>query len=225
VCGLFQSEIMKKKTIIIIAAAVVCALIILLCCLGGSGIKRLAVQGADITVQKVSAYSGAYFEDGSDEQVENIMCITVKNNGTEDYQLVDLTVTDKAGNAYTFRITTLLKGETMTVLESGRAAYVKGLKAESITTENVAVFEAAPTICDDVLTMMASGNSVTVCNDSDKDLNNIYVYYKSFDGDVAVGGITYRFSVSELPAGESATVETSHFDAETSRFVFVTYAE
>ena len=46
-----------------------------------------------------------------------------------------------------------------------------------------------------------------MANVSDRDLKNIVVYCRSLFGDEHVGGVTYAYTIDELPAGETAAVE------------------
>jgi len=220
---------MDKKKIIIaaVAAVIVIAAVIVLLCLGGNdNVAELSDALCDqtgIEIVGIDSYSGAYFEDGSDEAVENVMQLTVRNTGNTDYQLMNIYLTDKSGCEYCFTATTLLCGETMIILEKNRAAFDEDIDFADVRVEDCAIFEEAPSVHSDVFSFMVMDSSVTVENISDTDCNNISVFYKNYSDGVAVGGITYMLTIPSLAAGESAQIGTSHYVDGTSKLVFVVY--
>lgn len=222
---------MKKKTKIIIAiAAVLCVILALVLIFGGKSASNSPEKqleaidcGDGIELKSISSYSGPYFEDGSDESVSGIMQATVSNNSGIDIEFAYLRVSDDEGNEYTFKISCLLQGETMTVLEENRAEYNSDMSIASAASESVAAFDPAPNMHSDIFTLMINGKSVTVINDDDAAHSNICVCYKNYDGEIASGGISYRISIPYLEAGESAEISTAHFDESTSDFIFITY--
>lgn len=222
---------MKKTSKIIIAVvAALCVIMALILIFGDKSTKDIPKtqseelsNGEDIELKELSAYSGPYFEDGSDEEVSAVMQAIVTNNSTSDIQFAYLRVTDKAGNEYVFKITCLLRGETMAVLEENRAEYKSADSIESVKVENVVPFDSVPSMHSDIFTLMINGNSVYVINDDTVGHNNICVCYKNYDGETAIGGITYRISIPHLEAGETAEVNTAHLKDTMSKFLFITY--
>ena len=222
---------MKNSSKIIIAvAAVLCVALALMLIFGNNSTKDIPKTqyedlnaGADIELKELSSYSGPYYEDGSDEKVSGVMQATVTNNSDCDIQFAYLRVADKAGNEYAFKITCLMRGETAAVLEENRASYKSAKSIESVTVDNIALFDSKPGMHNDIFALLANGDSVTVINDDDIGHSNICVCYKNYDGDTAIGGITYRISVPHLESGESAEVSTAHYNEGVSKFLFVTY--
>lgn len=217
---------MKKKLLIIIAA------VLLLVLVGCGKEPAEPVESADLAafeaetglrIDGIASYSGPYFEDGSDEPVENVAQLTLTNTGDKDYQLVYLHLTDSEGNEYSFKLTSLMHGGSMIALEENRAAYAEGAVIASVTAENEVYFAEGTGMHPEAAALLVDGNSVTVWNQSGAELTNFRAYYKNYDGDVARGGITYTLSVPQLPAGEKATVSTGHYSEDTSRFIFVTF--
>ncbi len=221
---------MKKKTKIIITAAVAAVCVILAFVLirmsnNDSSDKQFeAIDCGDgIELKSISSYDGPFLEDGSDESVSGVMQATVSNNGENDIEFAYLRVTDKEGNVYSFKITCLLRGETMTVLEENRTEYKSDMGFETAKLENVAEFVSVPDLHSDIFALLINGNTVTVINDDVVAHSNICICYKNYNGEIISGGITYRISIPYLEAGESAEVSTAHFDDSTSRCIFITY--
>lgn len=221
---------MKKKTKIIITVIAVSCIIAggIAYFIGSSSeIPTMTSEDMDfandVVINEISSYSGPYFEDGSNEKVSKVMQITVTNTGVHDYQLAFIRIKDADGKEYTFKITSLMHGEKMVVLEENRASYNSMIKLESISAENVAVFGDDLSIHSDKFLFMSNDDVLTIGNDTDTALNNICVYYKNYSNEIAQGGITYRISIPVLAAGESAEISTGHFDSDSSRIIFVTY--
>lgn len=171
----------------------------------------------------VSAYSGMYIEDGSDDSVDNIMAIHLRNDGDENIQLAAVTLTSASGSTYSFTLTTLLPGESMIVLEANRAAYDPSFTIAQAGVDNVAVFEQTPSMHEDMLSITATDQSLTVRNISDEEFLGGRVFYKSLYDETFLGGITYMVSIPAIPAGEEMTLYAGHYFENASRLMFVTY--
>ena len=65
------------------------------------------------------------------------------------------------------------------------------------------------------------GAKVTI----DRTTGKIYVYYKITNGDMYLGGITYRVGTNGLKAGESTTCYAGHFSTDYSKLMFATYVQ
>ena len=86
-------------------------------------------------------------------------------------------------------------------------------------------FEEEPSLCEDVFSLDTAANSISLQNISDTDVTGpISVYYKNWDGENLVGGITYRVTLHNgLPAGECDNSYASHYLPEGSRLMFIDY--
>ena len=217
--GFFKRFSMKKFSLILILAL----LLSLTACNKAPAPLPGFGEECGLEIQSLDAYTGAYFEDGSGDAVENVMRLTVKNAGLTDYQLVQIILHDENGNSYSFKVTSLLHGETMVVLEENRAQYSSKLKFSSAELQNAVYFDGAPDMHVDAVAASAEDGAILLCNLTDEDLVNVYVYYKNYDGDVAQGGITYRVSAPILSPGETVEVPATHVSIDASRLIFVTY--
>ena len=178
-----------------------------------------------IEIESIEAYSGPYVEDGSDEEAQNVMQLKVKNVGGSDIQLAYIKLADKAGNDYSFKITTLLNGESMVIFEENRAEYSEDINIVSAELQDAVYFDPVPDMHADKVAVSVEDGAALVCNVSDAELHDLYVYYKNYDGETAFGGITYRISVPMLAPGEFIEVPAAHLSASVSKLIFVTYGE
>lgn len=176
-----------------------------------------------ITLVSIEAYSGAFVEDGSDEQVSDIMSVTVRNDGDQPIQYATLVVTVDSVD-YNFELSTLPVGAEAKLLEMNKSA-MPTLGEVTATVTACAFFTNEPTMCEELFEVDAQDGAITVTNISDKDFGSIYVYYKSCSDDLFLGGITYRVNVPELKSGDSYSCYAGHFSANGSRLMFINYAQ
>lgn len=201
---------------------------------GNSGSKKNDAQNTaiDNTVDygwglhllDVAPYSGPYVEDGSDETVENIVSIIVKNEGTEDVQLATLTLKSADGTEYSFTLTALPAGKQVTLLETNRAPYQEELEVLGVVVSDVAGFNEPISLHEELLRIDASNRTLTVKNISGESFPGGRVFYKNISVDGYLGGITYTVTIPAMAVGEETSLYTGHYIPGNSELLFVTYA-
>ncbi len=179
--------------------------------------------GDGILVEEVLSYSGIFLEDRTDEVVENVLAIRVKNTGDKYVQTMDIVLSDGETQAR-FSLSTLFPGETIIVPEQGRMAFDGAPEFTAATAEAVALFDTDPGMCEDRLQVQCLSGVMNITNISGEDIpGDIFIYYKNYADGVYYGGITYRVRISGgMKAGEIRQGSAAHFDPDTSRVVFVT---
>ncbi len=194
--------------------------------------------GNGLMIQEASSFTGTYVEDGSDHSVSNVWELMVTNTGNQDIQFLRIQA-QGPGETVTFDITTLTAGSTVKVQAKEAARYPSDEKKWGYTVENLAYFQEPRSLYKDLLTISVSDHTIQLENVSDTDLTkDIYVYYKNTDtreaakGDdnehqtVFNGGITYRVKFAGgLASGETAQVQTQHYNEQSSRIMYVTCGE
>ena len=192
---------------------------------------NIVEQGGEISLDKnivitsIEPYSGSFMEDGSDEDVENILMITVKNNGMQSLQYAEVILTFGDSTAV-FSFSTLRPGESMVVLEKNRLEYPdKELTEHQI--QNVVYFEENLNFCEDKFEISAMDGAFNVKNISGEDLSgNIAIYYKNKQDNIYYGGITYRVVIEGgIEKDGIRQVVTEHFKTDKSEVMFVSYTK
>lgn len=178
-----------------------------------------------LQIQKLAAYSGVYIEDGSDEEIENVAAILVKNTGEEDVELARIQIETEAGK-YTFQVTSLPAGASAIVMDQNKTTFTDG-KIESVqaTATDPAPFDLSE---DQIEVVSSDGDEIVLKNITDRTIPTIRVFYKFYypDQNAYVGGITYTAAIQNLAAGETTTIRPSHYSGEAGRIVMVrTYEE
>lgn len=187
--------------------------------------KELALDN-DLTITSVEPYSGKYVEDGSDDEVKDVLMITIRNDGTQSLQYAELNV-EYGEEIAEFSLSTLKPGESVLVLEKNKIKYRE--KSEIISTQlkNVVYFQQPLTLCEDILMISAKDGAFNVENVSGQDLKGqVAIYYKNKMDDSYLGGITYRAVIEEgIEKDGIKQIMTSHYIVDKSEVIFVTYIE
>ena len=182
--------------------------------------------GNGIYIEASEPYTGTFWEDGSDSEVEDVWSLKVVNSSDKDIQY--LRIHAATGNAEgDFEITTLSAGGEIIVLENSAAAYPQDADNARYESVNLAFFQEELSILPDSLTLYGQDNWIKAENISGENIDkDIYVYYKNIKDGVLQGGITYRAVFpGGIPAGESAEQEVVHYMKDTSQVMYVTYEQ
>lgn len=179
--------------------------------------------GGGVVITEYISYTGAFMEDRTDEVVTDVLGIRVTNTGKEYIQTMDITLLAGDREAQ-FSLSTLFPGETVIVLEKNRMAYSTAPEFTEARLSTLALFQEAPTLCEDQLEIQCLNGVINIINISGQDITgDICVYYKNCIQDVYYGGITYRIRIQGgLKAGEIRQGSAAHFNPGTSSIVFVT---
>ena len=181
--------------------------------------------GHGMYITEIGKYTGIYMEDGSDELVSDIMMIMVTNEGehTIQYAEIMMPVGDKEA---IFKLSTLIPGSTMVLLEQGRMSYTEE-NYTVVEAENVAIFEEDLSVYEDCVKIQKLNGAMNIANVSDANIDgNIIIYYKNKVSGLLYGGITYRVRIEGgLKKGEVKQVMTAHLTENQSEIMFVTIAK
>lgn len=179
-----------------------------------------------IEITSFDSYTGPFVEDGSDDTVENILAITVKNNTPQTLQYAEATLLFGDTTAQ-FAFSTLRPGESVMVLEKNRLEYVEGMEPSSYQFDNVIYFTEEPTLCADKISISALDGAFNVRNISGENLTgNIAIYYKNKTAQGYLGGITYRTVIQGgMAKDEIKQIMVNHFQVDESQIMFADYTE
>lgn len=223
----------KNKMILLIAAAAAVLVAVICIFLPGNGggndgenlLSEKMLLGEGIELQALSGYQGPYVEDGTDDNVSDVLAITVRNDGDKTVQYAHIILT-QGETAYEFDVTTLPVGASAQLLELSRQPMPDNTDGMTAQVTACAVFDTEPTMCEDVFQIETQDTAITITNNSGSDITGqIYVYYKIAYGDLYMGGITYRVGTAGLKAGESTTCYAGHFSTDYSKLMFATYVQ
>lgn len=182
----------------------------------------------DLEIVSMGSYSGAYMEDGSDEEVSGVMMIVVANTGDRVLQYAEITLSGEAGDAL-FKFSTLKPGERMLVLEADRKEYSEEESSSytEASLENAVFFSEEPQMYEEQLMIQPLNGGFNITNISENDIQgDITVYFKDGNEEMLYGGITFRGRIEGgLKAGEVKQVMSEHFSVSDTRVMFLTIVE
>lgn len=175
-----------------------------------------------LQIHKIDSYAGPYWEDGSDEEVSELLMIELENISGKDIQIAVVHLLFGEETAI-FQVTNLPEGESVIALEQNRRKYTEEMPTQ-VTVENIAYMDEF-SMQEDAVKITAFNGIINVENISEKDIEQtIFVYYKNYEEGQYHGGITYRVRIEEgLKAGEIRQLKASHFYAEKSRILMVSF--
>lgn len=224
----------KQKKIILIGAVSIAAIIVAILCFAVGTKNKEADDLAKIEeielidglfITHKGAYSGEFWEDGTDEEVSDIYSIVIENRGTQVLQYAEITI-ELEGKQAKFSLSTLPIGEKVQVLEQNKLEY-QDSSIQNATIENVVFFRDGISMYEDIFEISGLDGALNVKNISDKDITgDIFIYYKNYGAEMFYGGITYRARIEGgISAGEIKQVMTSHYSLEDSLLMMITYTE
>ena len=182
--------------------------------------SQSGATSADLYCLEFAAYSGAYVEDGKNEEVKDVAMILVENRSQQF--LDQATITYIYGNQYaTFVVTGLPAGAKCWVMEKNKLTLEGG---HSFYFEDcVSSFRGEVIQTPTQLQVDTKDNTITIENTSPNTLETVCVYYKNtFEDGSYLGGITYMVSFGTMNPGDTITKESGHL-TNSSKIVRYSY--
>lgn len=174
-----------------------------------SGLTTNASAG-DLYCLEFTGYSGAFYEDGTNESVENIAAILVENRSDEFLERATITY-DVEGKTATFVLTGLPVGKKCWVLEQNRMPMTDSEKFKFL--DCVTAFRKGTSLEPNIMDVDVKDDVLTVTNKTEDAIYSVCVYYKNtHDDGNFLGGITYLISIEEIAAGESRAKRAGHYN-------------
>ncbi len=167
-----------------------------------------------------AGYDGYFIEDGSDEEVSNVLAMQFFNDSDQAIQYAEYVFRVGDSTAVSFKISNLPAHQSCVVLEANRHKYNSG-EVLDLISRVVAKVDTLPFASDQVLLVDNSDGSVTIMNLTGETLPVVRFFYKYFyeDQNTFLGGITYTASAEDIPAYGNVTVTPGHFEPGVSMFM------
>ena len=110
------------------------------------------------------------------------------------------------------------------MLEQNRLKVEKGVEFKYV--DDVSSFTKYVSPAETGIKVTLGEGQLKAKNTTDKDLKDVYVYYKQVhtDGNF-LGGITYRVSIGDMKAGKEIDSVAMHSSPKNTQVVSVTYRE
>ncbi|MBQ7133534.1 MAG: hypothetical protein IJO20_03465 [Ruminococcus sp.] len=184
------------------------------------GATQNRASSEDLYCLEFTSYSGPYVEDGSNEEVENILAVLLENRSDEYLEFATVTY-DVDGKTAQFVVSGLPPSKRAWVLEANRMGVKADLEFEFLDCQST--FRDDALLTTDKLEVEVDGNTLTLKNISEDNLSNPCVYYKNLNSDGNyLGGITYMVGFETLKPKDSLKKQAGHY-TENSRIVRYSY--
>lgn len=173
----------------------------------------------------VGTYSGAYMEDGTDEQVEDVLALIVENQGDAMIEYAQICLMCDESPVY-FSITALPATGKLLVLAQNRAAYSVGMHLDApACTQMAALGERAVMDFSGEFRLYPSDGVLNLQNVSQDDIpGDVSLYFKNYRNGLFWGGITYRASFADgFAADETRQSIQPHYTVDESVILYMTY--
>ena len=180
------------------------------------------IEKKNMEILSIGQYSGKFLEDGSDTDKENILAIVVKNTSDKviDYGEITMKISGKSGTLK-FKVTNLKPGASALVMESSGEVEFNTQDRYIYVGSNSNTIKST-SLKEDEVAITTKGNKITVENLTDKNINKVYVYYKTVStGNCYLGGVTYRLKLQNVRSGKSVSAESRHFSNLSSEIIKV----
>ena len=176
------------------------------------------------SVACMGTYSGTYVEDGSNEQVTDVLTIVVKNISSDLVEYGLITV-DCSGETATFELSALPAGSYALVMEKNRLTYDNTMVLSKPICEQYAEPNNLITDFGNDFNVYPSDGVINIENISGRDIeSDVSLFYKNYEYGLFIGGITYRARFSGgIKAGEIAQCMQQHYSLEKSAIMYMSY--
>lgn len=177
-------------------------------------------SSADLYCEEFISYSGPFVEDGTNDNVENVLALLLENRSDEYLEFATITY-DVDGETAKFVASGLPAGAKAWVLETNRMEAKADSQFEFLECEST--FRDDAVLTTDKLEVSYKDNELIVKNITDDVLKNPCVYYKNINSDgYYLGGITYMIGFDTLKPDATAKKQAGHY-TENSAIVRYSY--
>lgn len=183
---------------------------------------------SDLVITNIGSYSGHYVEDGSDEEVSDVLMIQLKNCSDEpvEYAVLNIVLEDTVAE---FTVSALMPGAEVILLEKNRMSFDPSVDyvGQQIDCLSFAKYQYPLELQEDKLSIQVLDGAVNVTNISDMDIpGDVTIYYKNKENGIYLGGIAYRITIEGgISKGEIRQKMAGHILENGSEILFVTISE
>lgn len=187
---------------------------------------ELPPSEGQLKVVAVGRFTGAYVEDGSDEEVTDVLALIVENAGQSWVGYAELMM-DCGGETARFTLSSLPGGASAFLMEKNRMTYVPGTACR--LSEKVKLAEQTSNVMDfsDDFALYPDDGVINVQNISGRDhAEDVAVYYKNYRYGLYFGGICYRARFENgIRDGELVQSVQPHYSNADSVILFMSYEQ
>lgn len=163
----------------------------------------MSLAGGRLQIESLFQFSGINPDCGNAEG-SDIASIVLKNTSDTYLASAAVTVTLTDGTPLTFAVTDLPAGKSAMTFSLENQSIGSDAACAAVACEPV--FDGMAGTASDRVSVSVDGMTVSLTNTSGEDISELVVYCHSLLDEEYFGGITYMYTINDLPAGETATV-------------------
>ena len=164
----------------------------------------LSLDDGRLEIRSLFPFSGINPDCGNQEGTD-IAAIELTNTSGAYLTRADVTLALPDGTQLSFKVTGLPAGTTAMAFSGEN----RSISADTgcVSAECDASYDGTAAAESDKVSVSVSGTTLTVVNTTAEPLSQIVIDCRSPLGDEYFGGMTYSYTVNDLPAGATATVD------------------
>lgn len=185
------------------------------------------VADTPFVIRRIARYTGPFYEDGQDEQVEDVLAIIVENT-SNDFLLsgqIVLKINDTEEAVFNFN--TMPANTRCLVIDKNKHKFSaddvftyysddENNYCHTLTDDEVKEFNLI-----DKVTFTYENSKLTLNNATYNNFGTLYARYKNFQEGVYLGGITYSVKFEDVSGLTNISKKANHFTQENSEVIIV----
>lgn len=164
----------------------------------------LRLEDGSLEIGSLYQFSGINPDSGNQEG-QNTASIELTNLSDSYLAEARITMRLAEGTALSFHITDLPAGSATMAFSSENLPLPSDAVCTEVTCQ--AVFDDTADLAPDAVSVQAAGTQITLTNISGQDISQIVVYCRNTLGEAYFGGVTYQYTINNLAANETATID------------------
>lgn len=164
----------------------------------------VALENGRLRIESIFPYSGMNPDD-ENQEVQNVAAITLLNCSGEYLKEARIALILDNGVQANFVITDLPAGRRAVAFCVDSAEIHEHTECMDVSCE--AAFDSDASMKPDQVAVSVDGMSIALTNLTDKEIREMVVYCRCPLSEDFFGGITYQYTVNNLPANSSTTVD------------------
>jgi len=175
------------------------------------------IEGTNLIAESVISYEGPFLEDGSNQEVVNVMALMLYNSGDAGVEQATV-VLERDILRFVFEADMIPPGARVLVLEKERAFY--GYKNFTSCYGWQTINDSGWTNWPVTIREISIG-ALEISNQTYEAYGQMQIYYKTQLEGVLVGGITFVHTIKALDPGETVQIYPEHYAKGYSKIVKV----
>lgn len=178
-----------------------------------------------LVINNVGKYSGYYVEDGSFDEVKDVLVMEVENMGDQVIFEADIQASVN-GKTYDFFLSLLPAKSKCLILEKNRQTIEGTVVEMNFSLNDISYYDEPLHLQEDVLSVKKDNGCIWVTNKTNEMINDmIYVFYKSVDDTTYLGGRTFCHTINGIKPLEKVGLPIMHSSASEYDIIHVEIAE